>query len=462
MDQPAWIILILSVCVCSARFGRQRRQSGRRVSPRDVLLVMAVCWAAGWFALGLPSLIAWGRHMPWSEIVPATLLLLGLATAPLLLMLAAIWLPRLSGTTEMPERNRSLRTCSIDSTLLRASARRLAAQFVDVLVCQTSGDRQAMLRGILQYNPDGAAEVAEVAGGDEERPDAIASAQHGPDLPSLQHERHVCAACRARLLVLTAEPRLGAADCWNVQPQSEMAGQSDSARMRDPLPVDQEDIGRLAQRLIGLEKHRSLAEAEKPGNVREPRLRNCPAPFQDFLRASPRDHDRTVEPFPADVVRDVGCADRVHRTHRPRHIHARGKLQLQRTGLLRIDIPGMECRDSWHGQNRIIPGRGNDRAPSITLQASSGRARPRGGESRSSPWRVGPARDYRFARERDAASASPGHRARTLVTEKPWNHRDNEEQGEKMMDQFWWGVPSAATTQQFAEQAEILVRRRCA
>jgi hypothetical protein len=89
------VILIIMVCVLTVRFGRQRRQSGRPVTPRDIVLVMAVNWALGWFWLGLPSLVDWGRHMPWSEVVKGALLLFGLAIAPLVLVLTATWLPRL-------------------------------------------------------------------------------------------------------------------------------------------------------------------------------------------------------------------------------------------------------------------------------------------------------------------------------------------------------------------------------
>jgi hypothetical protein len=89
------VILIIMVCIISARFGRQRRQSGRHVTPLDVVLVMTVTWALAWVWLGLPPLVDWGRHMPWSEVIPAALILFGLAIAPLVLVLAATWLPRL-------------------------------------------------------------------------------------------------------------------------------------------------------------------------------------------------------------------------------------------------------------------------------------------------------------------------------------------------------------------------------
>jgi hypothetical protein len=42
--------------------------------------------------------------MPWSEVIPAALFLLGLATAPLVLVLAATWLPRLFAVGDRMEK----------------------------------------------------------------------------------------------------------------------------------------------------------------------------------------------------------------------------------------------------------------------------------------------------------------------------------------------------------------------
>jgi hypothetical protein len=98
------VVLIIFVCASSARFGRQRRQLGRPVTPREVLLVMAGTWALAWLWLGLPSLADWGRHMPWSEVIRAALGLFGLAIAPLTFVLAVTWLPRLVARTARTEK----------------------------------------------------------------------------------------------------------------------------------------------------------------------------------------------------------------------------------------------------------------------------------------------------------------------------------------------------------------------
>jgi hypothetical protein len=92
------VLAIILTCAAASRFGQTRRKSGRSVSPRDMVMVMvmAIAWAAAWLAIALPSLVASGQSMPWSDILPVTLALFGLATTPLLLVLAATWLTRLN------------------------------------------------------------------------------------------------------------------------------------------------------------------------------------------------------------------------------------------------------------------------------------------------------------------------------------------------------------------------------
>jgi hypothetical protein len=99
--QPAsTVILIILVCAFSTQFGRERRRSGRPVTPRDALWVMAWTWALGWVWIGLPALADWGRRQPRSELVPAILVLLGFALAAPAFMLAATSLPRLFGVAD--------------------------------------------------------------------------------------------------------------------------------------------------------------------------------------------------------------------------------------------------------------------------------------------------------------------------------------------------------------------------
>jgi hypothetical protein len=97
MESQRWsmVLLVFVICVVFSRFGRHKRQSGRPVTPRDYVFAMAAAWALGWLWIGLPSLADWGSHMPWSEILPATLFLIGLAFFPLIFALAATWIPPL-------------------------------------------------------------------------------------------------------------------------------------------------------------------------------------------------------------------------------------------------------------------------------------------------------------------------------------------------------------------------------
>jgi hypothetical protein len=89
------VILIVFICVLFSSLGRQRRRSGRPVTPRDVIFAGSAAWALAWLWIGLPSLADWGSHMPWSEIMSAATFLLGLAFFPLTFALLATWLPLL-------------------------------------------------------------------------------------------------------------------------------------------------------------------------------------------------------------------------------------------------------------------------------------------------------------------------------------------------------------------------------
>ncbi len=83
------VVLLLMVGAYCVQLRRRRLQAGQPITPRDIVLAMAVSWALGWCCLGLPPLFEWGQHVPWSQIVRASLLLMGLAIGPLVFVLAA-------------------------------------------------------------------------------------------------------------------------------------------------------------------------------------------------------------------------------------------------------------------------------------------------------------------------------------------------------------------------------------
>ncbi len=89
-------VFVIAVCALSARYGRERRRTNGRVTPRDVLLVMGVTWAAGWGMVALPVIFEWGRQLDTDGAVSEALTFLGIASAPLALILAASALSNLN------------------------------------------------------------------------------------------------------------------------------------------------------------------------------------------------------------------------------------------------------------------------------------------------------------------------------------------------------------------------------
>jgi hypothetical protein len=121
--------------------------------------------------------------------------------------------------------------------------------------------------------------------------------------------------------------------------------------MCDPLAVDQQDVGLDLERLVGLDDRRRLAKREQAWDVRKAYVHGDARPFHDFSGSRDADDHRGVEPLAAQVVRDVGPGDHLHLGERSGHVDLAGKLFLQRASLPRVEIPGVQRRDSGHDQS---------------------------------------------------------------------------------------------------------------
>ncbi len=205
-----------------------------------------------------------------------------------------------------------------------------------------------MLRGIVEHNADGTRQVAEMAHGDIDGLDPIPGPQDSAKGSTLGGQRPPVTACRAGLVVRAEEPGLGAADGGDAQPQAHVAGQADPSGMSDPLPVQQQDVGPLAESLVGRDEGRCFAKAEQAGNVGKTRFSHDARPFHDLLRTGARDHHCPVKPLAPKIVRHVGSADRSHLGQRPRGVDACRKLELEPARLLSVEIPRVQRRNFGH------------------------------------------------------------------------------------------------------------------
>ncbi len=97
MDQSFLIVfVVLLTAAVSYRIGQSRPKPGRSITPSEILTVITAAWALGWLAIDLPWLANRRLPMSLSDRLHRAIDLFGSATWPLLLVLAATWLPRIN------------------------------------------------------------------------------------------------------------------------------------------------------------------------------------------------------------------------------------------------------------------------------------------------------------------------------------------------------------------------------
>jgi tetratricopeptide (TPR) repeat protein len=188
------------------------------------------------------------------------------------------------------------------------------AQVVDILVSELGGDRKTVLGSASEDDIDGTRQITVMAWRNVERLDAVAGAEHGTDRLAGVEQRGPLAALEAGIGMLADEPRLGTADRRNTQPETQMTGQTDPARMCDALAVNQENIRRLPERSVRFDDPRSLTKAEEAGNVREGCLGDHTRPLDDFAGPGAHHDNGRKEPLSAQIKRNIGAGDRRDRT----------------------------------------------------------------------------------------------------------------------------------------------------
>ena len=136
-------------------------------------------------------------------------------------------------------------------------------------MCQSGRFRQAVARAALQDKIDGPLEVDLVAGRDEHRSNPVARPHYLADRYPVQQKLGPPALLRSRFSRFPTQPALGAADGRQVEPEAEMAGDPEAARVRQPLAIDEHNIRNVFDLPEGLEQNRQFAKREQPGDVRE-------------------------------------------------------------------------------------------------------------------------------------------------------------------------------------------------
>jgi hypothetical protein len=105
---------------------------------------------------------------------------------------------------------------------------------------------------------------------DKDRPHPTSGADDCTDALPVQEKPGEVTAAAAQRTVLTYETGFGTPDGWAFNMEPEVCRQSESARMGNPMAVDQDGLGRAAgQTAQRLEEDRCLSEPQQARNVRE-------------------------------------------------------------------------------------------------------------------------------------------------------------------------------------------------
>ncbi len=188
----------------------------------------------------------------------------------------------------------------VSSPLAAAVARLCAARV---------GSGQAVAAQALLDDRDGGGQRDAVADRDEERIRVALGAQHLADLLVVVHERRHGAWIRPRRLVAADEARLGDADAGQIQVETQVRGEAQAARMREPVAVAHQQVGAHTQLRKRIQRGRRLAKGEQPRHIRE-RTRALGHGFVQPLQCWEReDHDRRARKI---LIRGVDAGDAVN------------------------------------------------------------------------------------------------------------------------------------------------------
>ena len=104
------------------------------------------------------------------------------------------------------------------------------------------------------------------------RSNVVLRPQHSANQFVAIQERHRRTPTGVGLLMHSDQASLCAADGWKIKQQAEVAGYAEAPRMSDPMPVTDDEIGRLLELCKCLENGGKLTERKETRNIRERRF----------------------------------------------------------------------------------------------------------------------------------------------------------------------------------------------
>ncbi len=119
-------------------------------------------------------------------------------------------------------------------------------------------------------------------------------------------DRHPVAETVSEWLVTPNQERLGAANCRPVEQQPQMAGDSETSRMGDALPVDDDQIDWFTELGEGRENRGYLPKGEESGDVGKANVGPADLHFDEGQLREPLDDDGRPRHPPGQANVDAG------------------------------------------------------------------------------------------------------------------------------------------------------------
>ena len=183
---------------------------------------------------------------------------------------------------------------------------RLSSDLVHQDVRAPDGLRDAVATRAPKYDLHRPLVADPVAGGDEDRLDAVLRPHDGADHPAVVHQRRALPPTRAGLLERARQPRLGAPHGRHVQDEPQVGRQAEAPGVGNALSVEEGHVRPPPQLREGPKQGRALAEGEKAGDVGKGGPSAVRGLFQHVQAFGVQEHDGREDPVVALRARDVG------------------------------------------------------------------------------------------------------------------------------------------------------------
>ena len=223
----------------------------------------------------------------------------------------------------------------------------------------------AMAQGGGEDEPHRSGEIDTMAGGDVDRGDAVPRADDHSDHLRGGLQRGASSAGEWGIEGLTGQSLLGTPDGWQVEPETEVAGEAKASRVSRPVAIEHENVGFDVESLPRFEQGRGFPEAEQPGKIGERGRRADVARVKDREIPQAENNDSRIDDIRETVKGEIGPGNCLRLLGEGSEPDLATQLALQGNRFRWGEIPAMRwihpslsssaMADPWAGDQRLVP-----------------------------------------------------------------------------------------------------------